>query len=33
MLQTAHTNTTAQHLYESMGYRLDRDFRVYELPL
>ncbi len=33
MLQTAHTNTTAQALYESMGYRLDSDFRVYELPL
>lgn len=33
MLQTAHTNTTAQALYESLGYRLDTDFRVYELPL
>ena len=33
MLQTAHSNTTAQALYESMGYRLDAGFRVYELPL
>lgn len=33
MLQTAHSNTTAQALYESLGYRFDRDFRVYELPL
>lgn len=33
MLQTAHTNTTAQALYESLGYRLDSEFRVYELPL
>lgn len=33
MLQTAHTNTTGQALYESLGYRLDTEFRVYELPL
>jgi ribosomal protein S18 acetylase RimI-like enzyme len=33
LLQTAHTNTTAQALYESLGYRRDSEFRVYELPL
>jgi ribosomal protein S18 acetylase RimI-like enzyme len=33
MLQTAHTNTVGQALYESLGYRLDEEFRVYELPL
>ena len=33
MLQTAHTNVSAQGLYESLGYVLDSEFRVYELPL
>ncbi|HKV74016.1 MAG TPA: GNAT family N-acetyltransferase [Gemmatimonadales bacterium] len=33
MLQTAHTNTGAQALYESLGYRHDTEFRVYELVL
>jgi ribosomal protein S18 acetylase RimI-like enzyme len=30
-LATAHTNLQAQKLYESLGYRVDRDFRRYEL--
>ncbi|POZ60099.1 GNAT family N-acetyltransferase [Chromobacterium alticapitis] len=29
MLQTAHDNLTAQRLYESLGFALDREFRVY----
>jgi len=33
VLSTAHTNTDAQALYESLGYRLDTTFRVYELLL
>lgn len=32
-LQTAKSNTDAQHLYESLGYRRDDLFLVYELPL
>lgn len=28
-LNTAHTNTTAQRLYERMGYKLDTVFRTY----
>ena len=32
-LDTAHTNTTAQPLYESLGYRRDLDFRHYVLTL
>ena len=30
-LATAHTNSQAQKLYESLGYELDREFRRYEL--
>ncbi len=30
-LATAHTNTPAQRLYESLGWRLDTTFRHYEL--
>src|SRR5262245_58112387 len=30
-LDTAHTNTTAQALYESLGYRRDLEFRHYVL--
>jgi GNAT superfamily N-acetyltransferase len=30
-LATAHTNVTAQRLYESLGWRLDQTFRHYEL--
>lgn len=33
VLSTAHDNTGAQALYESLGYRLDTTFRVYELFL
>jgi len=33
VLSTAHTNTGAQRLYESLGYRLDTAYRVYELVL
>ena len=33
VLSTAHTNTGAQRLYESLGYRLDTAYRVYELFL
>ncbi|MCD0494387.1 GNAT family N-acetyltransferase [Chromobacterium violaceum] len=29
MLQTAHDNLNAQRLYESLGFAMDRDFRVY----
>ena len=32
-LDTAHTNTTAQALYESPGYRRDLEFRHYVLTL
>ena len=32
-LATAHTNKTAQRLYESMGWQLDQTFRHYELTL
>lgn len=32
-LDTAHTNTTAQALYESLGYRQDLEFRHYVLKL
>lgn len=32
-LATAHTNTTAQALYEAEGYVLDTVFRRYSLPL
>jgi ribosomal protein S18 acetylase RimI-like enzyme len=32
-LTTAHSNTAAQALYESLGYELDREFRHYELDL
>ncbi len=32
-LQTAHDNTPAQALYESLGYQLDTTYRVYELDL
>ena len=32
-LDTAHTNTSAQALYESLGYRRDLEFRHYVLTL
>ena len=32
-LDTAHTNTTAQALYESLGYERDLEFRHYVLAL
>ncbi|TJZ72052.1 GNAT family N-acetyltransferase [Chitiniphilus eburneus] len=32
-LSTAHTNSKAQALYESLGYRLDEVFRYYALGL
>jgi ribosomal protein S18 acetylase RimI-like enzyme len=32
-LDTAHTNTAAQALYESLGYRHDLEFRHYALTL
>jgi ribosomal protein S18 acetylase RimI-like enzyme len=32
-LDTAHTNTAAQALYESLGYRQDLEFRHYVLKL
>ncbi|GGP27691.1 GNAT family N-acetyltransferase [Silvimonas amylolytica] len=32
-LSTAHTNATAQALYESLGYQLDQTYRYYSLPL
>lgn len=32
-LATAHTNTPAQRLYESMGWQLDTAFRHYEMTL
>lgn len=32
-LQTARTNTTAQRLYERLGYRRDDEFLVYTLAL
>jgi ribosomal protein S18 acetylase RimI-like enzyme len=33
MLSTAHSNTTAQSLYEAQGWRRDEVFRSYHLPL
>jgi GNAT superfamily N-acetyltransferase len=30
-LSTAHTNTSAQRLYESMGWKIDEQFRTYTL--
>jgi ribosomal protein S18 acetylase RimI-like enzyme len=30
-LETAHTNSNAQRLYESLGYQMDKNYRVYEL--
>ncbi|QLG86849.1 GNAT family N-acetyltransferase [Chitinibacter bivalviorum] len=32
-LSTAHTNTTAQALYESLGYQLDTVYRYYSLSV
>jgi GNAT superfamily N-acetyltransferase len=32
-LATAHTNVTARRLYEGMGWKLDDEFRHYELML
>ncbi|WP_266181182.1 GNAT family N-acetyltransferase [Dyella humicola] len=32
-LSTAHTNTSAQRLYESLGWKRDEHFREYNLPL
>ena len=32
-LLTAHTNFTAQALYESLGYKWDQVYRSYALPL
>ncbi|NQX35186.1 GNAT family N-acetyltransferase [Herbiconiux sp. VKM Ac-2851] len=32
-LSTAHTNVTAQRLYEARGWRLEAEYRHYELPL
>ena len=32
-LSTAHTNATAQSLYEAQGWRRDEVFRSYDLPL
>ncbi len=32
-LETAHTNEQAQRLYESLGYEMDRDYRVYALRI
>lgn len=32
-LATAHSNKTAQRLYESMGWQLDQTFRHYELSV
>lgn len=32
-LETAHTNKSAQALYESLGYQHDHEFRTYTLPL
>jgi GNAT superfamily N-acetyltransferase len=32
-LATAHTNTPAQRLYESLGWQMDRTFRHYELDV
>lgn len=32
-LMTAHTNTSAQALYEDLGYVLDTDYRSYNLSL
>jgi len=33
VLSTAHDNLKAQALYESLGYRLDTEFRTYDLVL
>jgi GNAT superfamily N-acetyltransferase len=33
VLQTAHTNRTAQRLYESLGWILDQEYREYALSL
>ena len=32
-LETAHTNVTAQSIYEALGYELDTEFRKYSLDL
>ena len=32
-LETAHTNTTAQSIYEAVGYELDTEFRKYSFDL
>lgn len=32
-LETAHTNTTAQALYESLGYTYEQEYRTYYLSL
>ncbi|WP_382303883.1 GNAT family N-acetyltransferase [Herbiconiux sp. UC225_62] len=32
-LSTAHTNVTAQRLYESLGWQRDEEYLHYELPL
>ncbi|MBF4572591.1 GNAT family N-acetyltransferase [Herbiconiux sp. VKM Ac-1786] len=32
-LSTAHTNVTAQRLYEALGWQPDEEYRHYELPL
>jgi ribosomal protein S18 acetylase RimI-like enzyme len=32
-LETAHTNTPAQKLYESLGYQIEQAYRTYELSL
>jgi ribosomal protein S18 acetylase RimI-like enzyme len=32
-LETAHTNVTAQSIYEALGYELDIEFRKYSLDL
>jgi ribosomal protein S18 acetylase RimI-like enzyme len=32
-LSTAHTNTAAQRLYESLGWKRDEQFREYNLAL
>jgi len=32
-LETAHSNTTAQSIYEAVGYELDTEFRKYSFDL
>lgn len=32
-LETAHTNSNAQRLYESLGYQMDKEYRVYALRI